>query len=130
MRSARVIALAAATVGALVSCGSDTDPDATTATAETTGAVEERDRAAVMARYHADLNAFVAVFRARYPELAGNRNDASIKHIAIEPCIDLDNGVDEQTVIATIAELAENRGTAPTPEQTQQIYTLVVPVCP
>ncbi|ABG99416.1 conserved hypothetical protein (plasmid) [Rhodococcus jostii RHA1] len=130
MKSARVIGLAAATVGALVSCSSDTDPDATTATSETTGAVEDMDRAAVMDRYHADLNAFVAMFRARYPDLAVDRNDASIEHIAIEPCIDLANGVDEQTVLATIAEQAENRGTAPTPEQTQQIYTLVVPVCP
>ncbi|MFD7011500.1 hypothetical protein [Rhodococcus jostii] len=70
------------------------------------------------------------MLRGRYPDLAIHRNDALIKHIAIEPCIDLANGVDEQTVIAAIGELAENRGTAPTTEQTQQIYTLVGPVCP
>ncbi|WP_016881832.1 MULTISPECIES: hypothetical protein [Rhodococcus] len=57
MKSAGVIGVAAATVGAVVSCSSDTHPDATTATSETTGAVEEMDRAAVMDRYHADLNA-------------------------------------------------------------------------
>lgn len=127
-----MVGLAAATVCALVACGSDTDTDteATTATSQAPGAVEDVDRAAEMARYHADLNAFVAVFRARYPELARNRNDASIEHIAIEPCIDLANGVDEQAVTAIIAELAENQGTIPTTEQTQQIYTLVVPVCP
>lgn len=131
MMPARALGLGAATICALVSCGSDTDTtDATTATSETTDAQDQMDRAAEIARYHTELNAFVAAFRAGYPKLAQNRNDASIEHIAIEPCIDLANGVDEQTVTATIAALAENQGTIPTPEQTQQIYTLVVPVCP
>ncbi|CAG7634603.1 hypothetical protein E143388_07621 [Rhodococcus opacus] len=123
-----MLGLAAATICVLVSCGSDTD--ATTVTAETTDTQDEMDRAAEMALYHAELDAFVAAFRAGYPELARNRNDASIAHIAIEPCIDLANGADEQTVTATIPALAEYRGTIPTPEQMQQIYTLVVPVCP
>jgi len=130
MRSARAIGAAAVTICALVSCGPDTDTDATTATPGTAGIQDQTDRAAEMARYNAALDAFVAAFRTRYPELAQNRNDASIQHIAIEPCIDLATGVDEQTVTETITTLAEYEGTFPTPEQTQQIYALVVPVCP
>ncbi|QHE72733.1 hypothetical protein [Rhodococcus sp. WAY2] len=132
MRFARACGVAAA-LWVLVACGSGTDTefrDTTTASPETAGTQDERDRAAEMARYNADLAAFVAAFRTRYPELASNRNDDSIAHIAIEPCIDLANGADEPTVTATITAQAENRGTLPTPEQTQQIYRLVAPICP
>ncbi|AWK74930.1 hypothetical protein CBI38_28580 [Rhodococcus oxybenzonivorans] len=132
MRSARACGVAAA-LWVLVACGSGTDTkfgDTTTAPPEAAGAQDERDRAAEIARYNADLAAFVAAFRTRYPELASNRNDDSIAHIAIEPCIDLANGADEQTVTATITTQAENRGTLPTPEQAQQIYRLVEPICP
>ncbi|MEU2006910.1 hypothetical protein ACH47B_37550 [Rhodococcus sp. NPDC019627] len=133
MRSARACGVAAA-LWVLIACGSGTDTesgDITTASAaETIGAQDKRDRAAEMARYNADLAAFVAAFRTRYPQLASNRNDDSIAHIAIEPCIDLGNGADEQAVTATIAAQAENRGTVPTPEQVQQIYRLVEPICP
>ncbi|MFV9455345.1 hypothetical protein ACNJ7E_18115 [Rhodococcus sp. NM-2] len=132
MRCARACGVTAA-LWVLVACGSGTGTesgDTSAAPAETAGAQDGRDRAAEMARYNADLAAFVAAFRSRYPELASNRNDESIAHIAIEPCIDLANGADEQTVTTTIADQAENRGTLPTPEQAQQIYRLVEPICP
>lgn len=115
----------------LAACGTDTGSgDITSAPTEVTGAGVEGDRAAEMARYHADLAAFVAEFRTRYPELAQGRNDESIEHVVIEPCIDLANGVDQQAVTTTIADQADNRGTRATPEQIQQIYRLIEPLCP
>lgn len=42
------------------------------------------------------LGAFVAAFRARYPELAREREDSSIETIAVRSCEDIAHALDEQ----------------------------------
>lgn len=125
MRTMGAVAITAAVLCGLIACGSDDSADSHTQLSAATSA-ESGDRGFD----DATLAAFVASFRTGYPNLAEGRNDPSIEHIAIEPCIDLANGADKQTVTATITTWAENDGTVPTADQAEQIYLLVVPTCP
>jgi hypothetical protein len=75
------------------------------------------------------LAAFVAAFRAQYPELAQERQDNSIENIAVRSCEDITYGVDEQRVSAEIRSLASHNGTEPNPTDVRRIYNLVIPAC-
>lgn len=77
----------------------------------------------------AHVAAFVATFRARYPELAVDRNDAEIAGIATQSCDDLGNHVDPDAVSSRIVDRAEHEGRMPTGEQSREIYGLVETVC-
>lgn len=77
----------------------------------------------------AQVAAFVATFRARYPEFAVDRNDAEIAGIATESCDDLGNHVDPDAVSSRIVDRAEYEGRMPTAEQAREIYGLVDTVC-
>ncbi|KAF0957365.1 hypothetical protein [Rhodococcus sp. T7] len=125
----------------LAGCGTDEDSaqtsdqlsSAPSGSAVVSSAREELDSAQETAEARLDdakLAAFVVSFRTGYADLSRDRDDEDIEQIAITSCTDIAQGADEQAVKSTIGSLAENNGTRPTPEQTQQIYVLVRPACP
>ena len=76
------------------------------------------------------LAAFVAAFRARYPELARERKDSSIETIAVRSCEDIAHGLDEQRISTEIRSLASYNGTEPNQTDVRGIYEMVTPLCP
>jgi len=74
--------------------------------------------------------AFVASFRAQYPQLAVDRDDGDIAEIATESCEDLGNHVDADAVSSRIVARAAHAGRTPTAEQSREIFGLVATVCP
>ncbi len=73
--------------------------------------------------------AFVAAFRAGYPDLSEGRDDAAIEDIYAETCAAIDANVDESTVVSELQVRAGNNGTEATQEQAQQIYNIAKPLC-
>ena len=101
---------------------------------ETTTTADTSTSAATSTEPHrldeAKLAAFVAALRARYPELAREREDTSIETIAVRTCEDITDGLDEQRLATDIRSLASHDGTEPNETDAQHIYQMVTPVCP
>lgn len=118
----------------LTACGSGESNDPTppiSSIAPSVGSALQSAQKSVEEKFDdAKLVVFVTAFRARYAHLAEGRNDESIEHIAIESCIDIARGADEQAVTEQIVSLAENGSTRPSREQADRIYDLVRLTCP
>lgn len=91
MRTTVTVGTAAAVLCVLTACGDDDSADDHNLLSSAVTSAGSGDRGFD----DAALAGFVASFRTGYTELAEDRNDDSIEHIAIESCIDLANGADE-----------------------------------
>ncbi|MEZ7240817.1 hypothetical protein [Rhodococcus sp. GXMU-t2271] len=138
MKKITAVLAASAAAVVLVSCSSGDDASNESDAARTTiggaasslasaaSSVAERARGAFD---EAKLATFVAAFRTGYPNLAADRDDASIEAIVIETCPLIDSGASDQEVIAKVGELAQNGDTAATEEQAGRISQLVRVAC-
>jgi hypothetical protein len=135
------IALAGTAI-ALIACSSTSTQDTTNGlVTPPTGMITETTTAAATSTSmvpstkpqrldETKLAAFVAAFRARYPELARERKDSSIETIAVRSCEDIAHGLDEQRISTEIRSLASHNGTEPNQTDVRGIYEMVTPLCP
>ncbi|MFD6857337.1 hypothetical protein ACFWCF_08350 [Rhodococcus sp. NPDC060090] len=77
----------------------------------------------------AKLGAFVAAFRAAYPNLSADRETQSIETIVTETCPLIEDGADDAEVNAKVGELAANGSAEPTDDQSARIAQLVRVAC-
>lgn len=121
MKLAATVCAVAAVVCTLTACGSGEESEQPRSAAATSvNAVLEGAKSA----------AFVASFKAAFPELARGRSDRDITSILDETCVDLQESRDQQDVQEDIKSRAENDETQPTDNQARQIYEMAEVACP
>ncbi|NLV80685.1 MAG: hypothetical protein GXY65_15380 [Rhodococcus sp.] len=77
----------------------------------------------------AQLSAFVAAFRAAYPDLSADRETSSIETIVTETCPLVDEDASDDDIRAKVAETATNGSAEPTDDQVGQITQMVRAAC-
>jgi len=139
MTRAVIAGIAVGVVLLTASCGDDGEhvehkgpegPAATTDVMPSHSDEHHHVQPAMRAYDPARVAAFVASFRAQYPQLTVDRDDGDIAEIATESCEDLGNHVDADAVSSRIVARAGHAGRTPTAEQSREIYGLVATVCP